>query len=525
MRKVILLASLVTAIAAAADAVAPAVLPSGLRPEGVAPAVRSAEAKKRRSRRPIRIVRFQPRNGRTFVDLAAEPSVQFTAPVDPATVTADTVSFRRISGGDVTYTLRAESGGRRLVFSPASPLEPGTDYELLVRAGVATADGRALRGVHRTIFYTDNRFSPYPVLRPDQFVDLDDRMVEPRASHSATLLPDGRVLLAGGATDATAFATTGELFDPLSREFRPVFTSLHHPRAAHAAVLRGTDVMLIGGYSADAGGVFAVRGTDVYTRAALRFLEGPPLVEARDYVAAVTLADGRVLVTGGLRHQAGGFAVYSQTAEILDAGGTFRLTKGSPIRRRAGHSLSLLPDGRVLVVGGISAGSGFPSTAEIFDPVTETFVETTHAPANHRSLHTATALPEGWIALADGGNPSVEIYDPVSERFFFGGGASFVNRTLATATLLPGEMILFAGGIESRGSQSLILQSMDLYIRSAGDVGRVFRVGAILSEPRAGHTATALANGDVLIAGGYPANPGGTSLDTATLLVLDPPAK
>jgi len=147
---------------------------------------------------------------------------------------------------------------------------------------------------------------------------------------------------------------------------------------------------------------------------------------------------------------------------------------------------------------------------------------TKHAPANHRQLHTTTWLPGAAVAVvADGGNPIVEIYDPATERFLGGGGSSFFNRTLASAAALGGDKILFAGGIEQRGTQTLILSSMDLFIRSAGDQGRMFRVGAVLSEPRAAHTATTLLDGSVLLAGGLPQDAAFPNLETAVLFTPD----
>lgn len=510
----------VVAACAAAALVLPAASP---RPGGPGEAAaREAPAKKRRKPAPLKVRSIRPKHGKTFVDLAAIGVVRFSDPIDLGTVTRTTLSFRPLRGADVAYTASLEAEGRRLVLTPHVPLDPGTDYEVVVRPGIATEDGRTLRTEKRAIFYTDPRFSPYPLLRPDQFADLAAPMVEGRAFHTASLLRDGRVLLAGGAVDALNFAVSGELFEPASDSFRSVRTPIRNPRAGHVAVDVWQGVLVIGGYFMNSSGISAVQPCDFYRPSANSFDVGPTLLEGRDYAAACVLADGRILVTGGLAYDATGLARYSTTAEIIDENGLSRLAAGRPVLRRAGHTATLLPDGEVLIVGGIASNSNFAPTAELFDPVTETFRATKNAPANHRQLHTATWIADAGVAvLADGGNPVVEVYDPASERFFTGGGSSFFNRTLAAAAAFGGDKILYSGGLEQRGDQTLILSSMDLFIRSAGDQGRMFRVGAVLSEPRAAHTATTLLDGGVLIAGGLAEDAAFPNLETAVRFTPD----
>src|SRR5439155_25127611 len=133
-------------------------------------------------------------------------------------------------------------------------------------------------------------------------------------------------------------------------KFRPSGGQLGEKRAYAPAVEFHGGVMLVAG----SGQLGALSSTEIYFPEVFEFVTGPALAEQRDYLAAVALKDGRVLVTGGLSYASKG-AVYSTTAEIYDPGlGGFRFTRGAPIARRAGHTLTLMPDRKVLIVGGES---------------------------------------------------------------------------------------------------------------------------------------------------------------------------
>lgn len=119
-----------------------------------------------------------------------------------------------------------------------------------------------------------------------------------RADHSATLLPDGRVVLAGGfGVDGRALAST-EVFDPTTDSF-VAGAQLSEPRAAHVAVRVAAHIVLIGGTRSGP----AIASSDVLTEAA--WSPGPTLMQGRVKLAAVSLRDGRVLVIGGARNTEG----------------------------------------------------------------------------------------------------------------------------------------------------------------------------------------------------------------------------
>ncbi len=490
----------VAGTARAGDPVVVEIPPAGADAAPAAPAAKRAP-------RPLRVTKTRPKHGKVRFDRYAEIWVDFSHPVDPNSVNEDTVDLHRLYGDRVKWRPRYERGGKRLVITPDEPLEASADFELLVQPQVESADGRALRGMRRVIFFTGGS-GPAAVLLASQFEDLPARMIEGRAAHSATLTSNGEVVLVGGMTNATGFAVTAERFDPATKTFRASQTLMPEPRAFHPAVAVGDGVYMPGGWN----GSDALGSTLYYSTPGRSVTNGPSMLEKRDFHAAVALADGRILVTGGLSYGPGG-ALYSTTAEIFE-GGAFRQTANAPVRRRVGHTLTLLDDGRVLVAGGISQFSGFPATCEIFDPATETFREV-NAGAYYRQLHTATSLGNGAVLLADGRSAILEIFSMQTEQVTEAGGASFVIRERSTASLLPDGRVLFIGGQEVRGTQTVPLATMDLWDpRTSG--GRVFRVTVTLTSPRVQHTATELFTQQILIAGGLNAT-GQTNYDTATL--------
>src|SRR5262249_8691432 len=124
---------------------------------------------------------------------------------------------------------------------------------------------------------------------------------------------------------------------------------------------------------------------------------------------------------------------------------------------------------------------------------------------NKAAGHTATVLPNGKVLVVGGGNSSSEIYDPVSNTWTRGGGLG--QRTYHKATLLPPnaagkQLVLIAGGTGNNGATT---NSALLYDPSTGNATNTGN----MQVPRDFHTATVLPNGKVLIAGGRTSNGSG----------------
>jgi hypothetical protein len=187
-----------------------------------------------------------------------------------------------------------------------------------------------------------------------------------RANPVATLLKDGRVLVLGGSDDLENPLATAEIFDPATDKFTPT-GSMRTARSSHADAFSAT--YLPDGRVLVAGGVDinskTLASAEIYDPTTGKWSATGSMTTPRGSPRAVRLADGRVLVLGGeLMTESGGVPLSS--AEIFDpASGQFSAT-GSTSVARDGALAVLLQDGRVLVAGGVA--DTFLSSAEIYQP-------------------------------------------------------------------------------------------------------------------------------------------------------------
>lgn len=219
-----------------------------------------------------------------------------------------------------------------------------------------------------------------------------------RRFEQATVLPDGRILVAGGYGPNTSPLRSAELYDPSTGLFSTT-GAMPRPRAGGVAeVLPDGRVLVAGGV--DASG-FGDPCSVIYAPAMGTFSTGPCFNAAFNGLfvpASVRLADGGVLVSGGYTYIGGGQRV-AAAAEMYDPATnqwTARLASA-----RAEHTLTRLAHGRVLAVGGINDWAQPVAQTEIFDPAREAF----HAgPALGvaRLGHTATAVPGNRVLVAGG---------------------------------------------------------------------------------------------------------------------------
>jgi WD40 repeat protein len=165
---------------------------------------------------------------------------------------------------------------------------------------------------------------------------------------------------------------------------------------------------------------------------------------------------------------------------------------------RAVHTATTLASGDILIVGGMTAGGGATSAAELFDP-RDNSIRDVGSLATPRHGHTATLLPDGRVLIAGGFNgdylASLEIYDPSTNRLRSAGSLTEA-RSGHTATLLPDGRILFAGGV---GRGWTFLKSAELLDPATGHAEPV----GSMTVARESHTATLLEDGRVLIVGGH----------------------
>ena len=246
-------------------------------------------------------------------------------------------------------------------------------------------------------------------------------LATPRNLQTATLLADGRVLIAGGNdTEANSLASA-ELYDPKTGTFSPT-GSLATARSFHTATLLADGrVLIAGGTSVGWDGPPFLASAEIYDPKTGRFTGTGPMTVARGSHTSTLLSDGRVLIGGGTDIGTRSLA----SAELYDSKtGTFTATRLMTAARTF-YEATLLADGRVLVTGGDPAGWGydgpFLASAEIYDPKTRTFVATGPM-ADRRTYHTATLLSDGRVLVTAGYGDlgpltSAELYDPKSGAF------------------------------------------------------------------------------------------------------------
>ena len=262
------------------------------------------------------------------------------------------------------------------------------------------------------------------------------------SSHTATQLPDGRILIAGGLSPLGAVADCA-LFDPATLSLAPT-GSLTVPRAFHQATLLGDgSVLVTGGIASVTGGALAQ--AERYDPVSGVWSAVAPLHEPRVSHVAARLADGRVLVAGG----ADAFSPSADAVtsiEVFDPlTSSFQKLAATTGAFHYGQSV-VLPDGQVLLVGvGVSV---------TFNSATQALFDTPSPPTLPFAI-TTTRLPSGKVLLGGGYAGTT----PTTTRFLFDPGtleyapAAPLGHPHAehTATLLSNGDVLFAGGADDAG--------------------------------------------------------------------------
>ncbi len=369
------------------------------------------------------------------------------------------------------------------------PLARATTFTLTVRRGQRQVEG----SVSVAANYRDRfrELAPSPVAR---------------TQHVAIALTDGGALLMGGKSSEAINVPdidTTQRFDPITE------TLSSGPRLAFSAeaILTTPAQLDGGGFLLVAGGInsspIAAQAFDATTGRFGRV--GDLSFNHAASATATALGDGSVLVAGG--H----IPALPATERYDPASGRWGLAGDMMVRRR-GHTATRLADGRVLLAGGVccdATGEPLTNTAEIYDPFTFGF-QPTGSLATARAFHTATLLPDGRVLVTGGivdvfgaTTTSAEIFDPATGRFG-PGGAMQVERDLHSAILLTDGRVLVLGGEHASASTDVFEPTANRW-----------SPGPILQPAWAASTATLLANGKVLVFGGEDAQ--GFPVSTAML--------
>jgi WD40 repeat protein len=312
-----------------------------------------------------------------------------------------------------------------------------------------------------------------------------------RYAHAATLLPNGKVLVAGGS-GGNGGLLSAELYDPATASWTSTGNATAFFVSATATLLQNGKVLVVAGVDGAVQLYDPATGTWSFTGS---------LRQARRFHSTTLLPNGKVLVAGGSDTNGTSLA----SAELYDpATGNWSLT-GSLAKRRASHTATLLPNGKVLVAAGYffvppaTSDDGVIASAELYDPSTGSW-SATGSLQTAREFHTATLLTNGEVLVAGGNNfndlGTAELYDPTTETWN-PTGSLVTARVYHTATLLPSGLVLVIGG--SANNPTGYAAAAELFDPATGS----WTAAGDLLTGRSLHSATLLPNGKVLVAAGY----------------------
>ncbi len=349
------------------------------------------------------------------------------------------------------------------------------------------------------------------------FVTAEDNFTNPagqsalRAFHTATLLPDGDILVAGG-TNGPSILQSAQTYRPGPDTFTDTAQPMRYVRDLHTATLLPNGrVLIAGGFTTNSSSTGSTNTVEIYYPDTRLFLETTPMISSRSNHTAIMLPDGRVLVAGGF----GPNDVITGTAEIfISTENRWIAAQTMPGGcERAIHSTVQLKDGRILLIGGINS-SGILSSVAMYQPATNTWDCGSLAalPTPLRS-HTSTLLFDGRVLVAGGNDGFGEanvayIYDPNANTWTPTHATPLLEpRFNHTATLLPNGTVMLTGGSKRFGEVPSVHETFHVAASSFVTLGVNFFDGA-----RAFHTMTLALNNRLYGIGGSDGVIGGSGV-------------
>lgn len=325
-----------------------------------------------------------------------------------------------------------------------------------------------------------------------------------RFAHTATLLMDGSVLVAGGATLSGSLASTERLVAGSAAWHSS--GALAAARSYHTATLLASGKVLVAGGQS---GTTVLGSAELYNPSTGTWSSAGTLNTPRAHHAAVLLSTGQVMVIGGT---SGTGSTTLATPEIYDPTSN-SWTNAATTTARWYEAASLLPNGDVLVSGGAGSGTTALASADIFNPA-QGWAGSVAGMTTARMGHTATALSTGAILVTGGFNGASpvgtgEIYTTNGNTWLSAGTLETARRS-HTGTLLSSGQVLVVGGFDAGNNP---LASAEIFDSSLNTWTGADALGAA----RAQHTATAMSGGRVLLVGGQGVGTNNPALATCEL--------
>jgi hypothetical protein len=331
-------------------------------------------------------------------------------------------------------------------------------------------------------------------------------MTTPRQNQTATLLADGRVLVAGGLNGGLGNLSSAELFDPASSTWAPTGSMSVGRNNFTATLLADGRVLVTGGgpgnnacSKGSGGSVATLTPSELYDPTSGVWTSTGTESVPRWFHTATRLVDGRVLVVGGVTTSA-----ELATAELYDPGTGMWSVTGSMTTARSRHTAVLLGDGRVLVQGGFGT-----SAPEIYDPSSGNW-SVGSAPPGQVFGGTLVLLGDGSALTAGGNDASLTglnftgtsaRYQPMSDGWSSTGSLK-VARSDHVASVLGDGTVLVTGGCglppDPTTQPALPLSSAEIYVAGTG----TWSLAGSMATARLHFTSTLLSDGRVLVAGG-----------------------